>query len=129
MSEKATVLVTGVAGYWGARVATRLGREAGLHVIGIDREPPVKEIEGLDFIKADVRNPLLIELLKQEGILNLRMGSEGAFVLSQEDVGTFLDEVDAILVVDVDDVEVLLEEVGTDDPAAVAEPGRHPLAL
>ena len=68
MSEKATILVTGVAGYWGARVATRLGREAGFHIIGIDREPPVKEIEGLDFIKADVRNPLLIELLKTEQV-------------------------------------------------------------
>lgn len=68
MSEKATILVTGVAGYWGARVATRLGREAGLHVIGLDREPPVKEIEGLDFVEADVRNPLLVELLKTEQV-------------------------------------------------------------
>jgi UDP-glucose 4-epimerase len=68
MSEKATILVTGVAGYWGARVATRLGTEAGLHVIGLDREPPVKEIEGLDFVKADVRNPLLVELLRTEQV-------------------------------------------------------------
>ena len=68
MSEKATILVTGVAGYWGARVAARLGRETGLHVIGLDREPPAKEIEGLDFVPADARNPLLVELLKTERV-------------------------------------------------------------
>ena len=68
MSERATILVTGVAGYWGTRVATRLGKEAGLHVLGLDREPPAKEIEGLDFIQADVRNPLLVELLETEQV-------------------------------------------------------------
>jgi hypothetical protein len=41
------------------------------------------------------KKELLIELLRREGILNLRTGSEGAFVLSQEDVGSLLDEVEA----------------------------------
>ncbi|NIV37639.1 MAG: NAD-dependent epimerase/dehydratase family protein [Anaerolineae bacterium] len=68
MSEKTTILITGVAGYWGARVATRLGKEAGFHVLGLDREPPAKEIKGLDFVQADVRNPLLVELLKTEQV-------------------------------------------------------------
>jgi len=68
MSEQITVLVTGVAGYWGARVAARLGREAGFHVLGLDREPPPKEIKGLDFVQADVRNPLLVELLETEQV-------------------------------------------------------------
>jgi UDP-glucose 4-epimerase len=68
MAEKATILVTGVAGYWGDRVAARLAKEAALHVIGLDSEVPAKAIEGLDFIKADIRNPLLIELLKAEQV-------------------------------------------------------------
>ena len=68
MSEQATVLVTGVTGYWGARVAARLGSEAGFHVLGLDREPPLQEIEGLDFVQADVRNPLLVDLLKTERV-------------------------------------------------------------
>ena len=68
MSEKATILITGVAGTWGARVAARLGREAGLHIIGLDREAPGQEIEGLDFVQADVRNPQLVELLKTEQV-------------------------------------------------------------
>ncbi len=68
MSNKVTILVTGAAGTWGSRVAARLAKEAGLHVIGLDREPPMKEIHGLDFIQADVRNPLLVELLRTEQV-------------------------------------------------------------
>ena len=68
MTEKTVVLVTGVAGYWGARVAARLADEPGTHVIGLDVEPPRTQIEGLDFVQADVRNPLLAELLATEGV-------------------------------------------------------------
>jgi UDP-glucose 4-epimerase len=67
MAEK-VVIVTGVAGYWGARVAARLANEADYHVIGLDREPPADEVEDLDFVQADVRNPLLVDLFKAEGV-------------------------------------------------------------
>ena len=68
MDEVKVVLVTGVSGYWGGRVAQRLLAEPGLRVIGMDVEPPQEEIAGLDFIAADVRNPLLADLLRQEGV-------------------------------------------------------------
>ncbi len=68
MSKKATILITGAAGTWGSRVAARLAKEAGLHIIGLDREPPIREIHGLDYIQADVRNPLLAELLRTEQV-------------------------------------------------------------
>jgi UDP-glucose 4-epimerase len=68
MSPEATILVTGVAGTWGARVAARLVQEAGLYVIGLDSKPPAEAIEGLDFVMADVRNPLLGELLRTERV-------------------------------------------------------------
>lgn len=68
MAEKTVVLVTGVAGYWGARVAARLLDDPGTHVIGLDVEPAASPIEGLDFVQADVRNPLLGELLAAEGV-------------------------------------------------------------
>jgi len=68
MSQQATILVTGVAGTWGARVAARLIRESGLYVIGLDSKPPAEAIEGLDFVRADVRNPLLVELLRTEQV-------------------------------------------------------------
>jgi UDP-glucose 4-epimerase len=72
MSDKQVILVTGVARHWGAQVAARLmngvGAEAGFHVIGLDTEPPPDTLTGLDFVQADVRNPLLVELLKTENV-------------------------------------------------------------
>jgi UDP-glucose 4-epimerase len=74
------ILITGVAGYWGARVAKRLIEEnerrtakepeAGpaIHVIGLDVETPNPPIQDLDFIRADIRNPLFVDLLKSERV-------------------------------------------------------------
>jgi UDP-glucose 4-epimerase len=68
MAERKVVLITGVAGYWGSRVAARLATEPGYHVIGLDVEQPAVEINGLDFILADIRNPQLVDLLKEERV-------------------------------------------------------------
>ena len=74
MRDKRVVLVSGVAGFWGAKVATRLlndvalGKNQDLHVLGLDKEAPRHAIEGLDFIQADIRNPHLGELLQQEQV-------------------------------------------------------------
>jgi UDP-glucose 4-epimerase len=68
MKDQRVVLVTGVAGHWGSQVAARLVAQPGLHVIGLDDRPPAAEIKDLDFIQADIRNPLLTELLRQEGV-------------------------------------------------------------
>jgi UDP-glucose 4-epimerase len=71
---KRKILVTGVANQWGARVAARLlantdtAGERDDHVIGLDSEPPAFEIKGLDYIQADVRNPLFMDLLRSEGV-------------------------------------------------------------
>lgn len=67
MTKQRVVLVDGVAGYWGGRVAERLLAEPDLHVIGLDTEPP-QQGSGIDFIQADMRNPLLVELLKEEKV-------------------------------------------------------------
>lgn len=68
MDKKRVVAVTGVSGYWGSEVAKRLVEFSDLHVLGIDIEKPDEEIAGLDFIQADIRNPLLTELLKNEKV-------------------------------------------------------------
>ena len=68
MADKMVVLVTGVADYWGKRVCESLLTDQKYHVIGLDSEYPVEEIRGLDFIQADVRNPLLVELFKSEKV-------------------------------------------------------------
>jgi UDP-glucose 4-epimerase len=49
-------------------VAARLLSEKSGRIIGLDVVPPPESIPGLDFIQADVRNPLLIDLLKAEGV-------------------------------------------------------------
>jgi UDP-glucose 4-epimerase len=67
MTAQRVVLVDGVAGYWGGRVAERLLSEPDLHVIGLDTELP-RQGSGIDFIQADMRNPLLVELLKDEKV-------------------------------------------------------------
>ena len=63
-----TVVVTGVSGYWGRRVARQLLAEPDLRVLGIDVRPPEQAERGLDFIKADIRNPLLADLLRVESV-------------------------------------------------------------
>jgi UDP-glucose 4-epimerase len=66
--SKRVILVTGAAGYWGYRVAASLVTTENYHVIGLDSEQPAKKTEGLDFLLADIRNPLLVELLKAERV-------------------------------------------------------------
>lgn len=68
MPQRKVVLITGVAGYWGLRVATRLAAETNFHIIGVDVEPPAEKVQGLDFIQADIRNPLLVDLLAAEKV-------------------------------------------------------------
>lgn len=69
MNDTNVILVTGVTGYWGDRVARRLLDEPDLHVIGLDVEQPEHvAVEGLDYVRADVRNPLLPDLLNAEGV-------------------------------------------------------------
>lgn len=68
MTEQRVVLVTGVAGIIGKRVAEALMLKPGIHVIGLDSDPPEEIPKGLDFIQADIRNPLIVELFKSEDI-------------------------------------------------------------
>jgi UDP-glucose 4-epimerase len=68
MSEREVILVTGVAGYWGSRVAARLATREDYHVLGLDTEQPAGQRNSLDFVLADVRNPLLVGLLKAENV-------------------------------------------------------------
>lgn len=68
MVKKKVALITGVAGFWGYRVAKKLLELDQFHIIGIDRDKPDPELQELDFIQADIRNPLMIDLLKSENI-------------------------------------------------------------
>jgi UDP-glucose 4-epimerase len=62
------ILISGVGGYWGTRVAQSLSEQQKYHVIGLDTVAPKEPVPGLDFIQADIRNPLLVELFKSEQV-------------------------------------------------------------
>ena len=58
------VLVTGVSRYLGSRIAEILGREVDVdRVIGVDVVPPVVPIPGIDFVRADIRNPVIAKVM------------------------------------------------------------------
>jgi UDP-glucose 4-epimerase len=68
MTEKRIITITGVSGWWGSQLAKKLISNPEFHIIGIDMDRPEPEIDGLDYIEADIRNPLLAELLKSEKV-------------------------------------------------------------
>jgi UDP-glucose 4-epimerase len=49
-------------------VAGRLGAQEDYHVVGIDVKAPTENLAALDFVQADVRNPLIGELLRAEKV-------------------------------------------------------------
>jgi UDP-glucose 4-epimerase len=60
------VLITGISGQTGTEIARRLASDPEFeYVAGVDTRPPASELEGTDFIEADIRNPLITKLLPQ----------------------------------------------------------------
>ncbi len=63
------VLITGVSGYWGGELARRLERSPEVeYVAGLDTRPPPADLERTEFIRADIRNPLISRLVPQTGV-------------------------------------------------------------
>jgi UDP-glucose 4-epimerase len=59
-----TVLVTGVARPFGSRVVHRLVDEPGVdRVIGIDIVPPRTDLGRAEFVRADIRNPIIARVI------------------------------------------------------------------
>jgi UDP-glucose 4-epimerase len=60
------VLITGVSGFWGTELARRLERLPEFeYIAGLDVRPPAADLARTEFIRADIRNPLLSKLLPQ----------------------------------------------------------------
>ena len=58
------VLITGVSGYWGTELARRLERSVDVeYIAGLDVRPPAADLARTEFIRADIRNPVLSKLL------------------------------------------------------------------
>lgn len=86
MTKKNVVAITGVAGYWGMRLANKLTENPDIKLIGIDAEKPPIEKDGLDFIQADIRNPLLVDLLINEKVDTLcHLAVKDSYSLNEND--------------------------------------------
>jgi len=60
------VLITGVAGFWGTELARYLERSPEVeYIAGLDVRPPAADLTRTEFIRADIRNPLISKLLPQ----------------------------------------------------------------
>jgi UDP-glucose 4-epimerase len=63
------VLVTGVAGDLGRRFAAQLSRSPEVErVIGVDVVPPRGDLAGADFVRADIRNPVIAKVIVRERV-------------------------------------------------------------
>ena len=63
------VLVTGVSRYLGGRFARLLTQDEGVRrVIGVDVVPPPHDIGDAEFVRADIRNPVIAKVIAQADV-------------------------------------------------------------
>lgn len=65
---KRVVLVTGVSRDLGARFARSLADENHVEVVGIDVIPPRHNLGAADFVRADIRNPVISKVIATRGV-------------------------------------------------------------
>lgn len=64
-----TVLVTGVSRYLGGKVAALLAADPGIdRVIGVDVVAPTMSLDSVDFVRADIRSPVIAKVLGEAGV-------------------------------------------------------------
>lgn len=63
------VLVTGVSRYLGGRMASLLTTDPGIdRVVGVDVVPPRLDIGGAEFVRADIRNPIISKVIRAANV-------------------------------------------------------------
>jgi UDP-glucose 4-epimerase len=69
MPAARVVLVTGVSRYLGGRFARELAAEPSVErVIGVDVVPPPEDLGGAEFVRADIRNPVIAKVITAAGV-------------------------------------------------------------
>ncbi len=65
-----SVLITGAAGYLGGLLAADLAADPGdlETIIGTDIREPAETIDGVTFVRADVRDPALVDILREHDV-------------------------------------------------------------
>ncbi len=63
--RKQRVLITGVSRHLGGRLAQRLEQDPEVgEIFGLDLDEPTVELERTEFVRADIRNPLIVKVLQ-----------------------------------------------------------------
>ena len=63
--QKKRVLITGVSSFLGLRLAKRLENDGSVeHLVGVDLQEPPIPVEGMEFVRVDIRNPLIARVLE-----------------------------------------------------------------
>jgi UDP-glucose 4-epimerase len=68
MAGERVVLVTGVSRDLGARFARSLAADGNVEVVGIDVIPPRHDLGTAEFIRADIRNPVISKVIATRGV-------------------------------------------------------------
>jgi UDP-glucose 4-epimerase len=68
MATERVVLVTGVSRDLGARFARVLAAEEQIEVVGLDVVPPRHDLGKADFVRADIRNPVIAKVIAARGV-------------------------------------------------------------
>jgi UDP-glucose 4-epimerase len=68
-TEKRRILITGVSRFLGLRLAKRLEHDDRVEaLVGVDLDEPPLPIDGLEFVRTDIRNPLIARVLESTGV-------------------------------------------------------------
>jgi UDP-glucose 4-epimerase len=68
MATKRVVLVTGVSRDLGARFVRLLAADERLEVVGLDVVPPRHDLGKAEFVRADIRNPVIAKVIAARGV-------------------------------------------------------------
>jgi UDP-glucose 4-epimerase len=64
MSSAKVVLITGVSRYLGGRLASMLSADSSIErLIGVDVVPPRQDVGRTEFVRADIRNPIIAKVI------------------------------------------------------------------
>ena len=78
------VLITGISGHLAGKLARRLEEDPGVdYVVGIGLEEPSADLERTEYVRADIRNPLVVKVLQTTEVdtvvhLNILATPQGA---------------------------------------------------
>lgn len=62
---KQRILITGISRFLGGRLAQRLEQDPDVgEIFGVDLEEPTVELQRTEFVRADIRNPLIVKVLQ-----------------------------------------------------------------